>query len=147
MGINGPSVDVGRDLAVFIDPQAANSLGTPAATFPSAADALRARALEDSSWRSVAAPDAAVRATTSLTNAGGLAKGREAERGLEAFVARATSEVEEAKPSISPSYWFARPDSDDSSQLLLRGAVLVRARGVRDDRTHRQSYRSARRPA
>ena len=107
------------------------------------ADSLRARALEDSSWRSVAALDAAVRATTSLTRAGGLAKGREAARGLEAFVVRATSEVDEAKPSISLSYWFARPDPDDSSQLLLRGAVLVRARGVRDDRPDDEQARRA----
>ena len=106
-------------------------------------DALRARALEDSSWRSVAALDAAVRVSTSLTKAGGLARGREAERGLEAFVARATSDVEDASPSISPSYWFARPDSDDPSQLMLRGAVLVRARGVRADRPDDEQARRA----
>ena len=80
------------------------------------ADALRARAIEDSSWRSVAALDAAVRASTSLTKAGGLARGREAERGLEAFVARATSEVEE-EYSRNPMQ-FGQPEMLHASHIV-----------------------------
>lgn len=37
----GPNVDIGNDLVVFVDPQAANSFGTPAADYPVAADAVR----------------------------------------------------------------------------------------------------------
>jgi ATP-binding cassette subfamily B protein len=89
-----------------------------------AADRLIERAAADSSWRGIAALDAAARMMKSLIHSGGLRKGGRAARVVEEFVAR--------PESIPQDYWSVRRASDapgTEDQLLMRGAVLVHVRG------------------
>jgi ABC-type bacteriocin/lantibiotic exporter with double-glycine peptidase domain len=84
-------------------------------------------ALADPGWRSLAALDAAVRMTDSVVRGGGLSRGAEAARAITALVRTAR----EGKGSIPDSYFTARPapaSEDGEEQVLVRGAVLVRAR-------------------
>ena len=88
------------------------------------ADRQIERALGDSSWRGIAALDAAARMVKSLIRSGGLRKGRHAALVVEEFVAR--------PESIPQDYWSVRRASDApgaEDQLLMRGAVLVHVRG------------------
>src|SRR5262249_4454872 len=75
-------------------------------------------ALADPGWRALAALDAAVRMVTSL------------ERGATAarLVAELSRNDSEAIPRL---YWSARPDPSSSENILITGAVLLHARGVR----------------
>lgn len=86
-------------------------------------------ALGDSSWRSIAALDAAVRMVDALVQAGGLAKGGEALRMIESI----------GVSEIPASYWSVETVAADGSleadpaadpeRLRLKGAVLVRLLG------------------
>lgn len=83
-------------------------------------------AIADPSWRSLAALDAAVRMVTSLVKSGAIDKGPEAARVLDEFVRR--------PETIPEHYWSVRPGSDEA-ELVMRGAVLVRAVGPADAAT------------
>jgi ATP-binding cassette subfamily B protein len=89
------------------------------------------RALGDAGWRSIAALDAAVRLVESIARSGGIARGREAVRVLDALLESPAGEEE----AVPVSYWFARPappDEEGHEQVAIRGAVLVQVRGRRD---------------
>lgn len=73
------------------------------------------------SWRELAADDAALRLTASLVNNGAVRKGRDADR-----VAKRLA----AEPSAIPDrYWSVIAQDDE--EVLMRGAVLVKAKGKR----------------
>lgn len=84
------------------------------------------RALNDESWRNLAALDAATRMTQSIVLSGGIHRGEQAAQVLEAFFAKADS--------IPQNYWMIRalPESEDGEELvLMTGCVLIQARGRR----------------
>jgi ABC-type bacteriocin/lantibiotic exporter with double-glycine peptidase domain len=81
---------------------------------------LLASATADSDWKPLAALDAGVRMLDSIVSAGAIRRGDQAARILESFL--------ENSDAIPEHYWSVRPASADD-QLLLRGAVLVRALG------------------
>lgn len=94
------------------------------------AEALALAALEEKSWRGLAALDAGIRLAASLVRAGGVGSSREV-LGLIGHLC--------AKPELIPArYWSvaAQPgnragNQDGEEQLLMRGAVLVRITGKR----------------
>jgi len=71
-------------------------------------------------WKSMAALDAAVRMVESIASSGALTRGQQTAHVLESFL----KETE----TIPDHYWSVRPAKEEG-QLLLRGAVLVRALG------------------
>lgn len=84
-----------------------------------------ADALADPSWRSIGALDAVVRMVRALLRSSAVRAG-EAAAMLARFYERAKHD-----PSVVPNdYWSVRAH-DDPEQVFLRGAVLVRARGLR----------------
>lgn len=101
-------------------------------------DSVRARmvdaALADPGWRSLAALDAAARMVNSLVRSGGLRRGRQAAHVLDSCFSQSQRAPEGEDQPIANAYWSVRPappGPDGEEQLLLRGAVLVRARGRR----------------
>jgi ABC-type bacteriocin/lantibiotic exporter with double-glycine peptidase domain len=94
--------------ADFIDPLRCRlrNLGIPLATDPDP--------------QKLAAIDAAARLTESMVSSGAVHRGDQAARIFETFIAN--------EDSIPESYWTVRPTADDT-QLMLRGAILVRALG------------------
>lgn len=101
---------------------------------PDTRERLIERALADAAWRSLASVDAATRLVDALVRAGGLKAGPEAARVVERFFELAREERAAEKQPIPPSYWSvqpAPPGADAGEKLLLRGAVLIRARGRR----------------
>ncbi|MBS1786871.1 MAG: ATP-binding cassette domain-containing protein [Acidobacteria bacterium] len=89
-------------------------------------EGLIERALSDESWRGLAALDAATRMTKSIVSSGGIARGDQAVRVLEAFFAKADA--------ISENYWMVRSlpaNEDGEEEVLMTGSVLVQARGRR----------------
>jgi predicted double-glycine peptidase len=95
---------------------------------------LLTAALEDQEWRSLATLDAALRMVTALVHAGGLGRGQQAGRVLEASLAHTPPDTADNLQRLPVAYWSVRPASpgpEGEEQLLLRGAVLVRIRGRR----------------
>lgn len=92
------------------------------------AERLKSAALGDQSWRGLAALDASVRLVASLIRAEGVRPGNDAEQLIDRLF---------ANPELIPkSYWSVQPvaeSEDDTEQVLMRGAVLVRIRGRRAD--------------
>jgi ATP-binding cassette subfamily B protein len=80
------------------------------------------RALTDTSWRGLAALDAALRMTDGLVRSGALARGREATRAVERLCTR--------HGSVPAPFWSVQARAADGDQLTLRGAVLVNVYGV-----------------
>ena len=75
-------------------------------------------AVADPGWRKIAALDAAVRMLESIASSGAIARGPHSRRVLESFL--------ENDETIPEHYWSVRP-THEADQLMLRGAVLVRA--------------------
>ena len=108
---------------------------------PARGEAQRRAALADQGWRSLAALDAAARLVEVLVRAGGLSRGREAARLVDALLERTRSVAPGEEEPIPARYWIARaaplahaggdPGEDEEPQVLLRGAVLVSIRGRR----------------
>ena len=98
-----------------------------------ARERLLKTALDDPGWRSLAAIDAAIRLVAVTIRSGGLDRGPQAARALEAFFKNALDGDPEEALTIPQSYWSVRAvESDaDETRLLLRGAVLVRVKGAR----------------
>jgi len=95
---------------------------------------LLTAALEDQAWYSLAALDAALRMVTTLMHAGGLRRGQQTRRVLEACLAHTPPDTADNLQRLPAAYWSVRPAApgpDGEAQLLLRGAVLVRIRGRR----------------
>jgi ABC-type multidrug transport system fused ATPase/permease subunit len=91
-------------------------------------------ALADPAWRPLATLDAATRMVDTLVHAGGLRRGRQAMRVLEAFFEQSQKETPGEGKTIPNGYWSVRPaptGPDGEEQLFLQGAVLVRVRGRR----------------
>ena len=85
-------------------------------------------------WRGLAALDAAIRLTASLVAAGGVRAGQQATDIIAALWKRALTDDK----MIPVSFWFVRPfvvppeggtTNEVEEQVLIRGAVLVRALG------------------
>ncbi|MCW5849172.1 MAG: ATP-binding cassette domain-containing protein [Anaerolineae bacterium] len=90
-------------------------------------DALLQSALADATWSGLARLDAAVRLVAALVRARGLHQGPEAVTLLERLCADP-----QASELIPLRFWFVRPaPADQPGQLWLRGAVLVRVKGLR----------------
>jgi ABC-type bacteriocin/lantibiotic exporter with double-glycine peptidase domain len=80
---------------------------------------LTADAVRDPSWRTLAALDAGVRMAAALVDSGALVRGAECARVLDEFLKH--------DESIPEHYWSVRADGDE---LIMQGAVLVRALGL-----------------
>ena len=83
---------------------------------------LTGEALSHGGWRELAALDAATRLLASLDAARGLPAPRHRARLLRKLA---------ASPELIPPECWSAAASDDADQVLLRGAVLVRAKGKR----------------
>lgn len=96
---------------------------------------LVAEALGDSSWKSLACLDAAARLVRTLVDGDGLRRGDPVAGFLEQLLREVRSALEEgrAEEVIPSSYWTA-VGKPDAGQLVLRGAVCVKARGLRGAR-------------
>jgi ATP-binding cassette subfamily B protein len=86
---------------------------------------LLASASADGGWKGLAALDAGVRMLDSIVRSGAIGRGGEADRVLDGFL--------ENSETIPEHYWSVRPASAEG-KLLLRGAVLVRALGPKEQR-------------
>jgi ABC-type bacteriocin/lantibiotic exporter with double-glycine peptidase domain len=97
-----------------------------------AVDALVRQASDAGSWQSLAALDATVRMVSAVRKAGGFGRG-DAERALKTIWERACGAAEPTDV-VPADYWSARPGQpiEGDEQVLVRGAVLVRVRGVRE---------------
>lgn len=91
--------------------------------------ALLRRALDDPGWRGVGVLDASIRFATQLMRSGGLRRGDEVLRFLDAVgdpARRGGAEIPDGYWSVRP----AEPGPDGAEQLSLSGAVVLRARGA-----------------
>ena len=89
-------------------------------------------ALQEQGWWPLATLDAALRMVTALVHAGGLRRGQQAARALEACLAHPPSDAADHLPGIPAAFWSvqpAPPGPQGEAQVLMRGAVLVRIRG------------------
>ena len=98
-------------------------------------DALIVSAKTDPDWFGLAVLDAAVRMLTQVVQSRGIKRGKQATRLLRELYTRILNDKESAS-MIPAEYWFvqpAAPSADGESQLVLRGALLLRVRGKRAD--------------
>lgn len=97
------------------------------ADIPAACDA----ALATPGWEALGALDAATRMVQALVDSGGVAKGAGASALVRALADTAREDIE----AIPAAYWSVRPAPGEPEEptVLLRGAVLVRVTGRRDD--------------
>ena len=72
---------------------------------------LLTAALEDQAWYSLAALDAALRMVTALVRAGGLGRGQQAKRVLEACLADTPPDTADHLRRLPVAYWSVRPAS------------------------------------
>lgn len=96
----------------------------------SAARSFIAHAVANPNWRPIGALDAGVRLLASIVRSKTIRAGDEAARVLESFL--------ENDETIPEHYWSVRP-GPDHEQLLLSGAVLVRARGLHEKTASRRA--------
>jgi ABC-type bacteriocin/lantibiotic exporter with double-glycine peptidase domain len=91
------------------------------------------KALKDDGWFTFGALDAATRLVQSVINAGGIQRGAQAVKLLDALFERTRTSTLDIYTLLPAEYWSANPDpaSVDAAhqKLLLRGAVLLRASG------------------
>ncbi len=88
------------------------------------------KALADSSWQSLAILDATTRMVNSIVQSGGVKVGKQSIAIVERFFDKASKNILQNSQIIPDDYWTVKPTSnqpDGEQQLLLRGAVLVRA--------------------
>ncbi|HEX6203402.1 MAG TPA: ATP-binding cassette domain-containing protein [Thermoanaerobaculia bacterium] len=118
---------------------------------PAASEALLAEALEDPGWRSLATLDAAARLVRSLVEAGSFRRGAATGRLVAELFRQAAARPEEARRLIPEGYWPVAPREEagggDERDLWLRGAVLVRVRGRREEAAEGAAPAPAGRPA
>ena len=97
--------------------------------------ALRDKALADRGWLSLGALDAGVRLVQSTLDAGGIKRGAEAARLLQALFDGTLASTWGVFSLIPPAYWSVTPDPEHTRpvepRLVLRGAVLLRVTGRR----------------
>lgn len=101
-------------------------------------------ALADTGWSRPAALDAAIRMVRSLVLARAVRRGREAAALLE----RLTTRCDPSRPyaAIPAAYWSVLPDPQDAEgdHVILRGAVLLRIRGLHPEQQQRRPAASRR---
>ncbi|HEY2030450.1 MAG TPA: ATP-binding cassette domain-containing protein [Myxococcales bacterium] len=86
---------------------------------------LAAEALQDPTWKSLAALDAATRAAEAVVRGGGVKRGR-----MAGDLVRSMLEQEKSGGvAIPEAYWSVRPSKDDASVVFFTGSVLLRFRG------------------
>jgi ABC-type bacteriocin/lantibiotic exporter with double-glycine peptidase domain len=92
-------------------------------------EALIGQALEDPSWRAIAALDGATRTVAALVTSGAVAGGsRQSEAGpLVASLASASARDPASVPTIYATAAAAPAAEDGTAQITIRGAVLLRA--------------------
>jgi ABC-type bacteriocin/lantibiotic exporter with double-glycine peptidase domain len=95
-------------------------------------DALAREAAGADGWQPMAALDATLRMVGALHQSGGFT-GRDAERTLRRIWEQARNAAEPTD-LVPADYWSVKraPPADADEQVIVRGAVLVRIRGVRD---------------
>jgi ABC-type bacteriocin/lantibiotic exporter with double-glycine peptidase domain len=93
---------------------------------------LLSAATSDGGWQKIAALDAGIRLLKSIVSSGAIDRGAQADRVLQSFLENADT--------IPEHYWSVRARPGEA-QLLLRGAVLVRALG-RSTRSEHAAPRS-----
>lgn len=98
-----------------------------------APEALLDRAAADPTWKGFAALDAATRMVASLVAARALRAGAPSAALLTRLAARAESEAERDEGAVPANYWSVRPPPVDEGEpsVVMRGAVLLRVRGLR----------------
>lgn len=98
---------------------------------------LIARAEADPLWFSIAALELSVRLASTMRAAGGISKGEDAARFLDALFTETLRNPDDIYTLVAREYWSVSPDPDSRKygerRVLLRGAVLVRASGRRVD--------------
>lgn len=99
-------------------------------------DRLLADAASDKSWRSFASLHAAANLANLMIVSRALRRGHEAGRLLAALFERSLREADGTPATVPDVHWSVRPVAEvngGEEQLLLRGAVLVRALGRRPE--------------
>lgn len=100
-------------------------------------DAFVPGALADAGWQSLGVLDAATRLVTALIQSGGVRAGEAAQSLLHSFISRAQESATLADGPIPSAYWSVRLVDEaaepDEMALYLRGAVLVRVKGLRPE--------------
>ncbi|MDC0722532.1 cysteine peptidase family C39 domain-containing protein [Nannocystis bainbridge] len=96
-------------------------------------DAWVAAGLGDPGILGLARLDAAIRLTESLARAGAVARGGEAGRFVAGLLAASEGLDGDALYAVLPEQCFTAVPGPEEGSALLRGAVLVRVRGVRPD--------------
>ncbi|MCB9421197.1 MAG: ATP-binding cassette domain-containing protein [Ardenticatenaceae bacterium] len=92
-----------------------------------------AAALVDDSWQGLAVLDAAVRLVTALIQSGGMRAGVATQSLLQSFIDKTQAAGSLSDSPIPAAYWSVRPveeAEDEEMALYLRGAVLVRVKGL-----------------
>jgi ATP-binding cassette subfamily B protein len=98
--------------------------------------AQREAALAAPGWRQLAALDSAARYVEQVVRSGGIARGAEAARLVDALLEQTRDAPWGEDEPIPECYWTARPgpaDDDGEEQVRLSGAVLVTVRGRKSD--------------
>ncbi|QDU66470.1 ATP-binding cassette domain-containing protein [Engelhardtia mirabilis] len=90
------------------------------------------QALEDTSWHGPARLEAAIDFGRRLVSVGGARRGREVLRLVEATLAEAAAEPEHELEVLGEAHWATRPTPGVPGELLVRGAVVLRALGRSD---------------
>lgn len=88
-----------------------------------AAERLMASALSDPSWRGIATLDAAARMVAQFVAAGGLSRGKQAERFLHVTLADVEGSAWPPDTVIPEGSWSVREEAP--GQLIMRGAVVL----------------------
>ncbi|MCB9702269.1 MAG: ATP-binding cassette domain-containing protein [Myxococcales bacterium] len=90
---------------------------------------LEGDALADPSWRTLAIVDASARLVAELTEGGALRRGPEAARALAAIADETLDAADDGQ--VPTRCWSARRIPGDAESVRLRGAVLVKVKGLR----------------
>jgi ATP-binding cassette subfamily B protein len=93
---------------------------------------LLAEATADLGWETLATLEAATRMTLELVSSGGMRRGPQTARLLAATFAAARDDPEQRQVLLPKPFWSVQDAGD--GRLTLRGAVLVRVRGLSADR-------------
>lgn len=105
-------------------------------------------ALGDESWHGMGVLDAAVRMVAGLVKSGGLKRGAEATRVIGRYVTDLWEAKGAADEKIPDTYWSMRPLAaeeigGEEGMGLLRGAVIVRVKGVQPEAAQKQAELSS----
>lgn len=97
---------------------------------------LVTEALGDPTWKGLACLDATVRLVQTLVDGGGLQRGEAAAGFIAQLLREARTALDEGRAGevIPPSYWTA-VGPPDAEEIILRGVVRIRVKGLRGERT------------